>query len=52
MLEDILQEGLSLDTDSVKLFETVLANDGNLTKGDEVTPLTGDNIKPELFMMI
>jgi len=45
VLEDILQEGLSLDTDSVKLFETVLANDGNLTKGDEVTPLTGDNIK-------
>ncbi|QUH27130.1 SpaA isopeptide-forming pilin-related protein [Serpentinicella alkaliphila] len=44
VLEDVLQEGLFLDTESVKLFKAVRPNNGNLTKGDEIY-LTADNIK-------
>lgn len=45
VLEDVLQEGLSLDTASVKLFKAERANDGSLTKGEEVLPLDENNIK-------
>lgn len=45
VLEDVLQEGLSLDTASVKLFKAERANNGSLTKGEEVLPLDENNIK-------
>lgn len=45
VLEDVLQEGLSLDTASVKLFKAERASNGSLTKGEEVLPLDENNIK-------
>ncbi|WP_027634360.1 SpaA isopeptide-forming pilin-related protein [Clostridium hydrogeniformans] len=35
-IEDNLQEGLQLDTTSVKLYKQILNSDGSLTKGEEV----------------
>ncbi|MEG1255560.1 SpaA isopeptide-forming pilin-related protein [Clostridium sp.] len=37
VLTDTLQEGLDLDTTSVKLYKQTLNPDGSLVKGDEVT---------------
>ena len=42
-LVDELQEGLALDTSSVKLYKLTLNSDGSLTQGSEVT-LNADNI--------
>jgi len=44
VLTDILQEGLELDTTSVKLYKQTLNVNGALVKGEEV-PLDGRNIK-------
>ncbi|WP_346938701.1 SpaA isopeptide-forming pilin-related protein [uncultured Clostridium sp.] len=44
VLTDILQEGLELDTTSVKLFKQILKPDGSLEKGEEVT-LDQGNVK-------
>jgi uncharacterized repeat protein (TIGR01451 family) len=43
-LTDTLQEGLELDTTSVKLYKQVLKPDGSLVKGDEVN-LDKNNVK-------
>ena len=44
VLEDTLQEGLALDTESVQLFELNVASDGKYTVGNEVT-LDASNVK-------
>ncbi|WP_346929592.1 collagen binding domain-containing protein, partial [Clostridium sp.] len=44
VLTDILQEGLELDTTSVKLYKQILKPDGSLEKGEEVT-LDQGNVK-------
>lgn len=44
VLTDTLQEGLDLDTTSVKLYKQILNTNGTLEKGEEVT-LDGNNIK-------
>lgn len=47
ILTDQLQEGLALDTSSVKLFEQTVNADGSLTLGSQVT-LTGANVTYDL----
>lgn len=44
VLTDTLQEGLELDTTSVKLYKQTLNDNGALVKGEEV-PLDGSNVK-------
>ena len=44
VLTDTLQEGLELDTTSIKLYKQVLNPDGSLEKGDEVN-LDHNNVK-------
>ncbi|MGN9160628.1 SpaA isopeptide-forming pilin-related protein [Clostridium sulfidigenes] len=43
-LTDILQEGLELDTTSIKLYKQILKSNGNLEKGEEVV-LNQRNVK-------
>ncbi|MCB2286462.1 Ig-like domain-containing protein [Clostridium algidicarnis] len=43
-LTDILQEGLELDTTSIKLYKQILKPDGSLEKGEEVV-LNQSNVK-------
>jgi len=44
-ITDQLQEGLNLDTNTVRLYHaTVDPSSGNLVQGSEVTPLTSSNI--------
>ena len=44
-ITDVLQDGLSLDTDTVELYKaTVNPSDGNLIQGEKVT-LNGDSVK-------
>ncbi|WP_304340593.1 SpaA isopeptide-forming pilin-related protein, partial [Metaclostridioides mangenotii] len=47
VLEDVLQEGLELDTTSVKLYKQNQNSDGSLTKGEEVE-LGGNNVKYDM----
>ncbi|WP_027702139.1 SpaA isopeptide-forming pilin-related protein [Metaclostridioides mangenotii] len=47
VLEDALQEGLELDTTSVKLYKQNQNSDGSLTKGEEVE-LGGNNVKYDM----
>ncbi|MBU5591670.1 hypothetical protein KQI89_07815 [Clostridium sp. MSJ-4] len=44
VLTDTLQEGLELDTTSIKLYKQTLNPDGTLLKGEEIT-LDQDNVK-------
>ncbi|MEW9096066.1 MAG: SpaA isopeptide-forming pilin-related protein [Clostridiaceae bacterium] len=46
-ITDQLQEGLVLDTDTVKLYKMILDDNGNLTQGDEVT-LSKENVKYDI----
>ncbi|NLU08569.1 MAG: hypothetical protein GXW91_10155 [Clostridiales bacterium] len=43
-ISDNLQDGLSLDTDTVELYKATVNSDGSLTPGDKVA-LTADNVK-------
>lgn len=44
-ITDVLQEGLSLDTDTVELYKaTINPDDGSLVQGEKVT-LNGDSVK-------
>ncbi|MBA5851139.1 LPXTG cell wall anchor domain-containing protein [Clostridium sp. cel8] len=43
-ITDTLQDGLSLDTDTVELYKASVNSDGSLTKGDKVQ-LTSENVK-------
>ncbi|MEQ8156755.1 MAG: collagen binding domain-containing protein [Clostridiaceae bacterium] len=43
-ITDTLQEGLSLNTDTVELYEATVNSDGTLTAGAKVT-LTAENVK-------
>jgi LPXTG-motif cell wall-anchored protein/uncharacterized repeat protein (TIGR01451 family) len=44
VLTDILEEGLELDTTSIKLYKQILKSSGNLEKGEEVV-LNQSNVK-------
>ncbi|WP_251861476.1 SpaA isopeptide-forming pilin-related protein [Clostridium sp. Marseille-Q2269] len=44
ILTDILQDGLELDTTSVKLYKAILSSNGTLSKGEELV-LGIDNVK-------
>ncbi len=44
VITDTLQDGLSLNTDTVELYKAVVRADGSLTEGAKVT-LTPDNVK-------
>lgn len=43
-ITDTLQDGLSLNTDTVELYKAIVNTDGTLTEGAKVT-LTSDNVK-------
>jgi len=43
-ITDTLQEGLSLNTDTVELYEATVNSDGSLTAGDKVA-LTAENVE-------
>ncbi|MBU5308090.1 hypothetical protein KQI18_09900 [Clostridioides mangenotii] len=47
VLKDILQEGLELDTTSVKLYKQIQNQNGSLTKGEEVE-LGKNNVKYDM----
>ncbi|WP_326512126.1 SpaA isopeptide-forming pilin-related protein [Clostridium intestinale] len=46
-ITDILQDGLSLDTDTVELYKASVNSDGTLVQGEKVT-LTGENVKYDI----